>query len=262
MTPPPPSDDARFLADLDVTVDLPLASLGTRALAQVVDLFLVGWVLVVVTFGLVAVGAVSDLGGGWMVAAWFLVVFLAQWAFFLGWELAWQGQTPGKRLFDLRVVRLDGTTLGPGGALLRNLLRPIDFFPAGYGVGVLLMFLTSRSQRLGDLAAGTLVVREGSSPTPVAARRWPHGFPAEDAALVEAFLARAPQLLPARRDTLGLGLLQWLRRDYPEFAASVPEGGDPWMTLEQLFAGQAQAAPLQRTTRAFDPEGPPRALGE
>jgi len=74
--------------------------------------------------------------------------------------MAWNGQTPGKRLMRLRVLRDSGYPIGPIDTLIRNLVRLVDFLPMAYGLGVTVMLVDKRSRRLGDLAAGTIVVKE------------------------------------------------------------------------------------------------------
>lgn len=88
-----------------------------------------------------------------------LVLFMIQFGYFLFFELILNGQTPGKRLFHLRVIKNNGYPLSPLDAIIRNIVRVIDFFPFAYGVGVIVMFLNRRAKRLGDFAAGTLVVK-------------------------------------------------------------------------------------------------------
>ena len=70
------------------------------------------------------------------------------------------GQSPGKRLVGLRVLRSSGTPISLSESVIRNLVRLVDFMPALYGVGIVTMFIDQNSRRLGDLAAGTLVVHE------------------------------------------------------------------------------------------------------
>jgi hypothetical protein len=72
--------------------------------------------------------------------------------------MAWNGQSPGKRWAGLRVIRRDGSPITLTESIIRNLIRPIDFLPLAYAVGVITMFLNRQANRLGDLAAGTLVV--------------------------------------------------------------------------------------------------------
>jgi hypothetical protein len=82
------------------------------------------------------------------------------WAYYILFELIWAGQSPGKRVVKLRVVRLDGTPASAGQIIIRNIVRLVDMFPGFYAVGLVVMFLNDQSRRLGDFAAGTLVVRE------------------------------------------------------------------------------------------------------
>jgi hypothetical protein len=81
-------------------------------------------------------------------------------SYFLFFETIFRGRTPGKRLTHLRVVSDGGSVLGWRQSLLRNLLRMVDSLPAGYLIGVMAMLISPRVQRLGDLVAGTLVIRE------------------------------------------------------------------------------------------------------
>jgi hypothetical protein len=88
------------------------------------------------------------------------VEFLMYWGYYILFEIIWGGQSPGKRLLKLRVVRQDGTPSSAGQIVIRNIGRLVDIFPGFYAVGIITMFLNDQSRRLGDLAAGTLVVRE------------------------------------------------------------------------------------------------------
>jgi hypothetical protein len=94
------------------------------------------------------------------VAVLLLVNFLLIWGYYVAFEMLWNGQTPGKRVCNLRVMRENGYALGFLDSLIRNLVRIIDFLPLYYGVGVVTMLIDNRSRRLGDLAAGTIVVKE------------------------------------------------------------------------------------------------------
>lgn len=102
--------------------------------------------------------------GLWAIAVsatvWLLLDLFLTTVYFLCFETLWRGRTPGKRLTHLRVVREDGLHPGWSESLMRNLLRPVDALPTGYLVGALAIFFSSRGQRLGDLVAGTLVVRD------------------------------------------------------------------------------------------------------
>lgn len=93
---------------------------------------------------------------------WLVAVFLLEWLYPVLGEVYLQGATPGKHLFGLRVIHADGTPVAWSASLLRNLLRFADFFPMAYGTGLVCMTLDRDFRRLGDLAAGTLVVYKDS----------------------------------------------------------------------------------------------------
>ena len=97
---------------------------------------------------------------GFLIAIYALVNFLIFWGYYIFFEYVWNGQTPGKRLVKIRVLRMDGNPAGFIEVVIRNLVRIVDFLPSGYGVGLVVMFVNGQSRRLGDFAAGTFVVRE------------------------------------------------------------------------------------------------------
>ena len=92
------------------------------------------------------------------VGVYFVALFLIEWFYPVLFEVLRNGQTPGKSVMGLRVVSDDATPIGWNDSLVRNLLRVVDFLPFGYGAGLVSIVSTRRFQRLGDLAAGTLVV--------------------------------------------------------------------------------------------------------
>jgi len=139
-----------------------------------------------------------------------LLTFAMSWSYFVLLEWLWQGQTIGKRMYGLRVIRDDGAPAGFLAVLIRNLLRLVDFLPAFYGLGLLTLIVTSRSQRLGDIAAGTYVVRAPRprldyfslrTVTPLAdgAVVETRAMPGEAQRLVREFVAREARLAPADR---------------------------------------------------------------
>ena len=148
----------------NVTFGYEIAGLGSRFLAAVTDYFIIalfsvsGWIATAGVFSLSRM--LSGSLRNWLTALLGLLIFAIQWGYFVLFDLWWNGQSPGKRLFRLRVVRTDGTAIRPVDSIIRNLVRIIDYLPANYFVGFVTMFLTSRVQRLGDLAAGTMVVKE------------------------------------------------------------------------------------------------------
>ena len=103
----------------------------------------------------------SQLGrAGWGVML--LTAFFVEWMLPAWFEAVWGGQTPGKRLFGLAVLNDDGTPVRWPGALTRNLLRAVDFLPLLYGIGLVTMLINRDFKRLGDLAAGTVVVYQAA----------------------------------------------------------------------------------------------------
>lgn len=147
-----------------VTVDLPLAGLGSRAMAYLVDVALLGAVTLVVYFLVTLlipdpVNAVLGLSSlvRTISAA---VLFFGLWIFWTAFEVAWNGQSPGKRLVRIRVVQADGSPTTVFASAVRNLLRIVDFLPVCYPVGVISMLIDRKHRRLGDLLAGTVLVRD------------------------------------------------------------------------------------------------------
>jgi uncharacterized RDD family membrane protein YckC len=106
----------------------------------------------------------------WTIAIMILLLFLLFTGYFIFFEWLWNGQTPGKRLMKLRVIRDDGRPVTLWEAIARNLLRVFDaapgFFLPVYSVGLIVVFISGRDQRVGDLFAGTVVVRERTDEAP------------------------------------------------------------------------------------------------
>jgi uncharacterized RDD family membrane protein YckC len=106
----------------------------------------------------------------WTMAIMILVVFLIFASYFIFFEWIWDGQTPGKRLMRLRVIREDGRPITLWEAIARNLLRVFDAAPGFivpvYSVGLIVIFLSGRDQRVGDIFAGTVVIRERTDEAP------------------------------------------------------------------------------------------------
>jgi uncharacterized RDD family membrane protein YckC len=154
-----------------VSIEVPLAGIGSRFIAILVDTLI--WVpaTLLLEWGLhlvlPAITAFSEISAQWTVAAYTFVTFLLYWGYFTLFEAFWNGQTPGKRVAKIRVIQRSGRAIGFVESLARNLIRVIDQIPFFYGVGVITMFATKQHQRLGDLAAGTLVVRDRETETPI-----------------------------------------------------------------------------------------------
>jgi uncharacterized RDD family membrane protein YckC len=137
----------------------------------------------------------------------FLILFLGEWFYPVLFEVYAGGATPGKKLVGLAVVHDDGTPVGWSGALLRNLLRFADFLPAAYGLGLATMLVHPQFKRLGDLAAGTVVVYQERSERAlraVDAVPQPPPVPLEpdEQRAILAFAERMPTWGPARAEEL------------------------------------------------------------
>jgi uncharacterized RDD family membrane protein YckC len=162
-----------------VELRFPIAGIGSRFLAILTDSFIQGAALFFLFLGFAlivsaapkipgAAAAVSDTGTKWFVAAVVLFYFLLYWGYYSLFEGFWNGQTPGKRLLKIRVIKDSGRQITLFEALARNLLRVIDMLPYPfYLVGVITMLCNREQKRLGDLVAGTIVVHERSDEQPL-----------------------------------------------------------------------------------------------
>jgi uncharacterized membrane protein SpoIIM required for sporulation/uncharacterized RDD family membrane protein YckC len=150
----------------NVELEFDLAGAGSRFLALVIDTLTWSGIVIIlvvgftVTTGLTPSQTLSSLDA-WQTAVFIFVFFLTRWGYYIFFESLLRGQTPGKRAIGLRVIRENGLPPSPGQILIRNLLRIADMLPPPtYLVGALSVLLSKRGQRLGDMAAGTLVIRE------------------------------------------------------------------------------------------------------
>jgi uncharacterized RDD family membrane protein YckC len=165
-----------------VPLEFALASIGNRFLAVTVDhfiqylsMFLLAWLFL--SLAGISSSQVADASGQllmempkWTIAIMIIVLFLMFAGYFIVFEWLWNGQTPGKRLLKLRVIREDGRPLNLWEAIARNLLRICDAVPGFilpvYSVGLIVIFLSGRDQRVGDIFAGTVVIRERAEEAP------------------------------------------------------------------------------------------------
>ena len=135
-----------------IEISLPLAGPVERSLAFMLDFLIRAGIYIILSIFLQFMG---NLGIGLFLVCYFLI----EWFYPVFFEVLNQGATPGKKMMDLAVVNDDGTPVTWATSLIRNLLRSADQFPGLYLVGLASMFLNSEFKRLGDLAAGTLVIR-------------------------------------------------------------------------------------------------------
>lgn len=179
-----------------VELGLRVAGPAARSLAWLLDAVLRG-----VLYGAAAVpaAALGGLGQG----GFLILIFLGEWLYPVLFEVLWRGRTPGKAALGLVVLHDDGTPVGWPASLVRNLVRYADWLPFAYGVGLCSLLLSAHFQRLGDLAAGTVVchgdARRRRERVPEADPLAPSAsLDAAESRLIVAWAARAEQFTPAR----------------------------------------------------------------
>jgi uncharacterized RDD family membrane protein YckC len=250
-----PEETLEIQTPENVAFGYQIAGIGSRFLASLLDTMIIVLLQVVVLIVLTLIirsvdGSVfSDQISAWVYAIFGLVAAVFYWGYYVFFEMLWNGQSPGKRWVGLRVIRGDGTPITLSESLIRNLARLVDFLPAAYGIGIVTMFIDKQSRRLGDLAAGTLVVQDRAPITmqDLAVKRTVHlrpwanvsldGFPIErltnnDLSLIEDFLLRRDQL--THREALAIQILNTL---YQRLGLPLP-------TLSKLEAEDKLAAIL------------------
>ncbi len=154
-----------------MAIELPLAGIGSRFIAALLDslilLFALIFLLVLRALIVPALGGLGAKAASWGMGVYLLSVFLLLWGYFTLFEAFNNGRTIGKLVAKIRVIHQSGRGMNFVESLSRNLVRYIDFMPVFYGVGIVTMFLSRRHQRLGDMVAGTLVVREREVEAPI-----------------------------------------------------------------------------------------------
>jgi uncharacterized RDD family membrane protein YckC len=252
-----------------VAIHFPLAGIGSRFLAVLADSLLQGVAYVVLFFiiflilstapdGLQAIARSDE---KWFIAAIIVLAFLLHWGYFTLFEAFWNGQTPGKKLCKLRVIRDSGRQITFFESMTRNLIRVIDSLPGFYGIGVVTMLCNRHSKRLGDFAAGTLVVHERAPEPPLwggsASRTITAGafaatpaptpivdpnavdlpadavarLTADDLNVIDHFFARAIDIDIARRRALAERLTQQMTA---KMGIAMPQGVTPERVLESI----------------------------
>lgn len=145
-----------------------LAGLGSRGFALMIDTAVtvaIGVVEALIAWGAYAVlqrtsAALAGTALPWIVGGLIVALFLTAWGYFIAGEVLGNGRTFGKRAMGIRVVRDDGSRVRAGDSVIRNLLRLADILPGNYAVGMFSILFTKQHKRLGDMAAGTVVIRD------------------------------------------------------------------------------------------------------
>ncbi len=228
-----------------VTIDLVLAGLGSRFVARLLDTV----IQLAIIFALTAGIAITS-PPGVVRAVGIVMVFLVVFAYDVPFELLNGGRTIGKMTAGIRVVAIGGDPIAFLGSAIRNILRIVDFLPALYAIGSVSIVATQRDQRLGDLAAGTLVVRDKfpgvasviaapmTVPTEAVATWDVSALDGEDLAAIRQFLDRRLTLTWPVRSHFGNALAA---RVAP-MVAGVPYGAHPEYLLEGIVVAKQRRA--------------------
>ncbi len=208
-----------------------LAGIGSRFLALSIDVLiqLIGTAIVITAIALLAAPVAAAFGGlakpTFVVAISLLSIltFAVFFGYFIVFELVWNGQTPGKRMLGIRVVRDAGFPVDAGASILRNVVRVIELAIGMYVVSAIVMLVSKENKRAGDFAAGTIVVRDVASAVPTLETlvreegAGDDGLDSTDHALVDAFLARRATLDAAAAHEIAARLASRIR---PKLRAS------------------------------------------
>jgi uncharacterized RDD family membrane protein YckC len=229
-------------------LDFAVAGIGSRFLALALDTLIQMLVGFVVGLGgsmlFATVALASPTASMWGFALLVLFFFLLYFGYFAFFEIIWNGQTPGKRKIGIRVIKDSGRPLTPSESIGRNLMRIVDWLPAFYAVGMVCALFTKENKRLGDLVAGSLVVRESSFSDlkPVWQAAQATAGPAlpplgaallspEESNLIDSFLNRRLDLQPDVRYRMADDILRRLR---PKLTLPAENILSPEKTLEAL----------------------------
>jgi uncharacterized RDD family membrane protein YckC len=225
-----------------VPLELTLAGVGSRFASALLDYILQIIILVALALVLGYGAGLSPGGSALSSAAWIVGFFLVFWGYDVAFEVLNSGRTPGKAANGLRVVLESGAPVTFVPSAIRNVIRIIDLIPGNYLVGVTSILVTKKNQRLGDLAGGTLVIRESRKLPPEVQLRTSVQAPAWDTSAVDqqeldavaAFLARRHELAHGARIEIAAELAGRLR---PKVGGAIAGGGDE-IFLERLVAAK------------------------
>jgi uncharacterized RDD family membrane protein YckC len=246
-------EPARMVTPEAVALEFRTANLGSRILAYLIDMIVVVAGILAGAFAVTLLGEASDVVVPDWVALTIVLVLIPGWwlGYFIAFETLWRGRTLGKAALGLRVVTREGAPVRFRHAAIRALLGLVDFFVLGGFFAVVFILFTRDNQRLGDLVAGTLVLRERSAlapPAPVVFGPPPGlehytstldvgGLGTEEYLAVRTFLLRAASLPPGPRSALALQLANPLAA---RLRPAPPPGVSPELYLHCVAAAYQQ----------------------
>jgi uncharacterized RDD family membrane protein YckC len=231
-----------------VRITLSVVGIGARFLARLLDsLIQVGVLIGIALVG----GAIGD--SGFVRAGIGIAIFLVAVGYDFVFEPLMQGQTPGKKAAGIRIVDREGRPVTFLATAIRNTVRLIDFLPFLYGVGFVTMIATEHAQRLGDLAAGTIVVRDRQTSEAEVRLRSSHAIPTvpvhavaswdvtlvtqQDIATIRHFLDRRISLAPHSRHDLAVTLA----RQIAPRVVGLPSNAHPEYVLEGIVVAKERS---------------------
>ncbi len=261
----------------NVELERRLAGIASRFMAGLLDNLILAAIYIVLVLLVIAMAWATGTrhigtalpGDSWVLALLIAVAFAIYWGYFACFEMWLNGQTPGKKALRIRVVKQDGSPITFLDVAIRNLLRAVDGF-AGYGVAGIVMFITKKAQRLGDLAAGTVVVSEqmpdySASSDRKTRAKWQSEIGAE-ALRATALTPEELQVLTnywARRHELAfearLRILPKIVRPILERTGQQLPGESPSIIEDYIFLLLSRAAAAESKK---PPEGPPQWGGK
>ena len=217
----------------NVALDLPVAAFPMRVLASLLD-YVLFFIVVIVFYG--AAGTlvvISDVRSAWILALALLAYFVLEYGYFVGLEILMGGQTPGKRVFGLRVTTTLGGEASRGAILIRNALRIVDL-----SIGVPFMMAHPLTQRIGDRLAGTLVLHVNARASESIVRRVPPDWGVGEIAVAEELLRRSAAMHPGDAQRLARRLLEVIEARSPGFITAVQR--DPLDTLRAALGASEE----------------------
>lgn len=182
-----------------------LAGPASRGAALMVDSALLLAIILAEVLAVLLAGTLigAEEATPWLLAAGASLAFITYWGYYIFGEVFRNGRTPGKQALGIRVVRDDGGRVGVLDSIIRNLLRLVDMLPGYFAVGLVSLLLSRTNKRLGDMAAGTVVVRDSGMLDLV----FEGGQDSERVALVRDYLARRAAFTELARWHVGVELL-------------------------------------------------------